>query len=137
MSPISKEPYLINFDKIGDKSIGYIVTTQKADFLPFMVRRIFWTVGTPVGVQRGGHANKTMQELLVAVQGNIQVTLKTKKNKEYSFILDSPAKGLYVPPFCWITIDFEEDSVLLSLASTDFNEADYIREYTNFCALLS
>ncbi|CAN5890573.1 N/A [soil metagenome] len=137
MSPLPQEPFLLDFDKIGDKSTGYIVTTQKADLLPFAVRRVFWTFGTPVGVERGGHANKTMEELLVAVQGTVQVRLHTVQDQHYKFILDSPSQGLYVPPLSWIIVRCDEASVLLSLASTDFEEEDYMRDFADFGARIS
>jgi hypothetical protein len=137
MRPLPKEPFLFHFDQIGDKATGYIVTTQKAEFLPFAVKRVFWTFGTPVGVERGGHANKVMEELLVAVQGRIQVTLHTSHDQRYTFVLDSPRQGLYVPPLCWIVIRCEQNSVLLSLASTDFEKEDYIHDFADFAALVS
>jgi hypothetical protein len=133
MNPVLKEPFLLDFDQIGDKSTGFLVTTQEANRLPFAVKRVFWTFDTPAGRERGGHANKLMEEILVAIRGEVQVTLRTIKQEEYSFVLDSPARGLYVPPFCWITIRLAENSILLSLASTDFEEADYIRDYADFC----
>ena len=137
MSPLPKEPFLLDFDKIGDKATGYIVTTQKADLLPFAVRRVFWTFSTPVGVERGGHANKAMEELLVAVQGRVQVRLHTFQDQKYEFFLDRPSQGLYVPPLCWITVRCDENSLLLSLASTDFEEEDYIRDFADFAARIS
>lgn len=137
MSPLPKEPFLLDFDKIGDKATGYIVTTQKADLLPFAVKRVFWTYGTPVGVERGGHANKVMEELLVAVQGTIQVKLHTIQDQVYEFVLNTPNQGLYVPPLCWIIIRCDENSILLSLASTDFEKEDYILDFADFGTLVS
>lgn len=137
MSPLPKEPFLFHFDKIGDKATGYLVTTQKADLLPFAVRRVFWTFGTPAGLERGGHANRMMEELLVAVQGQIQVTLHTSQDQKHEFVLDSPSQGLYVPSLCWIRVRCGEGSVLLSLASTDFAEEDYIHDFADFAALIS
>ncbi|MEY4573390.1 MAG: hypothetical protein RLZ10_2680, partial [Bacteroidota bacterium] len=45
-----------------------------------------------------------------------------------------PKKGLYLPPFVWRDIQFSHNSVLLCLASLEYDERDYLRDYKEFKA---
>jgi len=45
--------------------------------------------------------------------------------------------GLYIPALHWRTLDnFSTNSLCLVLASTPYDEADYLYEYTEFQSLL-
>ena len=47
--------------------------------------------------------------------------------------LDSPDKGLYIGPMVWREMfDFEDEAVLLVLASHEYDESDYIRNYEDY-----
>ena len=47
--------------------------------------------------------------------------------------LDSPTRGLFINDMIWREMhDFSPDCVLLVLASENYDEADYIREYRDF-----
>jgi len=51
-------------------------------------------------------------------------------------ILDSPIKGIYIGNLVWREMhEFSEDCVLLVLASEHYDEADYVRDYSNFINL--
>ena len=50
-----------------------------------------------------------------------------------SLTLDTPAKGLYIGPGTWREmIDFSINAVLLVIASENYSESDYIRNYDDF-----
>nr|WP_262921715.1 FdtA/QdtA family cupin domain-containing protein [Pontibacter ruber] len=129
---MSAAPYLLQFDRIGSPALGYIATTQYAENLPFKVKRVFWTYGTPEDVLRGQHANKATEEVLIAVTGSITVTADMGAGKEETFVLDTPTTGLYIPAMCWTRLSFAPGTIALCIASTDFDEEDYIREYATF-----
>ena len=49
---------------------------------------------------------------------------------------NQPWKGLHIPPMIWASeVNFAPGSVFLVLASHDFDEADYIREYSKFISI--
>ncbi|WP_114781445.1 sugar 3,4-ketoisomerase [Botryobacter ruber] len=125
-------PHLLYFDSIGLPEEGYISTTQQAEKIPFQVKRVFWTYNTPAGVVRGRHAHKQTEQVLVALNGTIRVEVESGAGEAAVFVLDAPDKGLYLPPLHWTRIHISEGAVLLSLASTDYVEEDYIRDYDVF-----
>ena len=127
-----QEPYILHFEQTGDLASGFLATTQKASILPFAVQRIFWVYQTPVSVKRGDHANKLTEEIMVAVSGVVTVETETLNGQKQIFELNNPTSGLYIPTYCWLTISFTPSTVLLCMASTDFDEADYIHDKTVF-----
>jgi hypothetical protein len=49
-------------------------------------------------------------------------------------LLDSPDKGVYLPPMAWgVQYKYSVDAVLLVFASHHYDESDYIRDYFKFC----
>ncbi len=101
---------------------------------PFAVRRVYWIHSLVDGDVRGHHAHRTLQQLIVAVSGTFRIEFDDAREKR-EFLLDSPARALYVPPGLWRTIHCQgENAVLLVLASDHFEEADYIRDYDEFCS---
>ena len=75
-----------------------------------------------------------MQQLLVATSGGLRVELDDGRARR-DFLLDRPTLGLWVPAGLWRRIDvLAGGSTLLALASTHFDESDYIRDYDEFLA---
>jgi hypothetical protein len=124
-------PHLIDFNKLGEPAIGYISVAQTGQ-LPFEVVRTFWTYYTPESIIRGRHAHHITQMILIAAAGRIVVTTETAQGQIATFVLDSPNKGLYLPPNVWHTMQYSHTAVQLVLASSVYEESDYIRNYDEF-----
>ena len=70
--------------------------------------------------------------MIVAASGSFNVILDDGKIKR-SFLLNRPYHGLLVVPGIWRELDdFSSGSVCLVLASTKYDESDYIRDYSKF-----
>lgn len=53
-------------------------------------------------------------------------------------LLDNPSQGLLIESMVWREMhDFTEDCVLLVLADSHYDEADYIRKYDEFTEILN
>jgi dTDP-4-dehydrorhamnose 3,5-epimerase-like enzyme len=127
-------PHFIELSKIGSPALGYITVGQNSA-LPFSIQRVYWTYFTPDSVIRGQHAHRDLEQLIFAVSGRIEFTLEGLDGKIDSFVLDSPNIGLYIPRYYWRTIKFSHNAVLLCLASLEYTEDEYIRDYEEFKAL--
>lgn len=125
------QPYLFEFGKIGDSSIGYI-SVAEAPTLPFPVKRVYWTYFTPHEVIRGNHAHKKLQQIIVAVAGQITLDVINSNGIKETFHLTKPNQALYIPPMCWRTLQFSHSAVLMCLSSEPFSETDYIRDFNDF-----
>ncbi|HXA02186.1 MAG TPA: FdtA/QdtA family cupin domain-containing protein, partial [Cytophagaceae bacterium] len=84
-----KEPYIIEFEKIGDPEVGFISVAENQQDFPFDIKRIYWVYETPAGVDRGNHAHINGQQVLVAVHGSAKIYLNNPWEKEYVFSLES------------------------------------------------
>jgi len=132
--PAVVKPYLIDFNKIGEPQLGYISVNEFPN-LPFVPQRLFWTYHTPEEITRGRHAHHKTEQILIAAAGRIVVTTETLDNEILVFELSKPTQGLVVPANCWHTMQYSHNSVQLSIASTLYNESDYIRSYEEFKSL--
>ncbi|QHL89035.1 WxcM-like domain-containing protein [Nibribacter ruber] len=127
-----RQPYLLVFPEIGAQEVGFISVAENTGFLPFEVKRVFWTYHTPESILRGRHAHYTTEQIIVAVHGRILVTTEQADGEVQVFVLDTPGQGVYVPPNVWHTMQYSGNAVQLVLASTVFDEADYIRDVEKF-----
>lgn len=111
-----------NFDKRGNITI--LDTEYISDHF-LSIKRAFWIMGVPSGEVRGGHAHKDQSQILVSIRGNVVVTVK-KLDKEFSFFLNDPGEGLFVPPGWRIDMSkFSVGCVLLVFSTGYYREDEY------------
>lgn len=111
---------------------GNISVVENGITVPFDVKRVYYLYDVPGGESRAGHAHKELQQLIIAASGSFDITLDDGELKR-TFTLNRPYQGLLIVPGIWREIDnFSSGSVCLVLASTCYNEADYIRNYKEF-----
>ena len=70
--------------------------------------------------------------VIVSLKGSITVRSECNDGSEFEHVLDKPNEGLYIPPLCWHEMIYSKDAIQLVLASTQYNEDDYIRDYNEF-----
>jgi dTDP-4-dehydrorhamnose 3,5-epimerase-like enzyme len=104
--------------------------------LPFSIERVFYVNGVPEGDVRGCHAHFRTEQLLLCLNGKVDVICKDGKN-EKTYVLDSPQKGLYIPPMIWDEQIYGKDAVLVSLCSTPYTPSDYISDYDEYSSLIN
>lgn len=121
----------VNLPKFLD-SRGNLSYIEEDTHLPFKIRRVYWIYDVPGGEHRGGHAFRKTEELIVALSGSFDVVLNNG-NQEYRFALNRSYYGIFVPKMIWRMLEnFSTNSLALIIASTDYNEADYIRDFEEF-----
>lgn len=119
---------LINLPKILDER-GNLSFLQENTQIPFAIKRSYWIYDVPGGEIRGGHSYRQNQEIIIALSGSFDVVLNDGiQEKTYS--LNRSNYGLFVPNGIWRHMEnFSTNSVAFLVASTDFNEEDYVRDY--------
>ena len=104
--------------------------------VPFDIKRVFYSYDIPGGESRGAHAHKECHQFIVAASGSFEVVLDDGVNKR-TVLLNRPFFGLYVPPGIWAAQQgFSSGSICLVLASEEFKEEDYIRNYDDYLMYL-
>jgi UDP-2-acetamido-3-amino-2,3-dideoxy-glucuronate N-acetyltransferase len=125
---------LYELPKIQD-SRGSLSFAQYEETLPFLPRRYFIVFDVGEGQTRGGHAHRTVHQLLTCVKGSCVVTLDDGKTR-HNTSLDRPELVLYLPPRIWATQhDFSRGAVLMVLASDVYDPGEYIKDYDEFLSL--
>ena len=121
---------IIEIPKVSDPR-GNLAIIEK-DVLPYSVKRVYYLYDVPSDSYRGGHAHKNLYQFLIPLSGSFEVHLKDGEN-ERVIVLNKPNKGLLIVPGIWREIDnFSSGSVCLVLASKEYDESDYIRDYKDF-----
>jgi uncharacterized RmlC-like cupin family protein len=122
---------LIHLSKFGDRS-GNITAINNGLEIPFDTKRVFYLYDIPGGESRGAHAHKECHQFLVAASGAFEVLLDDGLTKR-QVQLNSPTLGLHIPPGIWASeVNFSSGSICLVLASMEYSEEDYIRDYEEF-----
>lgn len=114
--------------RINDRR-GNLSFIENLSHIPFNIKRVYWIYDVPGGAMRGGHAYRKNEEFIVALSGSFDLILNDGKN-ETVIHLNRSYNGVYIPPMIWCSIgNFSTNSLALILASTDYDEDDYIKNF--------
>lgn len=126
---------IIDLPKITDPR-GNLSFIEGGNHIPFDIKRVYYLYDVPGGAERGGHAHKALNQLIIAMSGSFDVVLDDGNGKK-RFHLNRSYYGLYVCPMIWRELDnFSSGSVCMVLASNFYDEEDYYRSYPEFITAL-
>lgn len=122
---------LIDMDIHGDNR-GKLISLESNKNIPFDIKRVYYIYDTIPEESRGFHAHKTLEQLIVAIDGACQFVLDDGKTREKVW-LNSPNKALYIGKNMWREMKhFSYGCKLMVLASEYYDEKEYIRSYDEF-----
>lgn len=125
---------IIKFKDFVDNR-GGLVAIENNNNLPFKMERIYYIYNVPNDLERGFHAHRNLEQVLIALNGSIKIRVKDGISEEI-YLLDKPNEGLFIGHMIWREMfDFSEGSVLLVLANSKYNEEDYIKDYNEYVKL--
>jgi len=122
---------LIDLPKIEDAR-GNLTFVEGDNHIPFDIKRVYYLYDVPGGSHRGAHAHRNLHQFMIAMSGSFDVTL-TDGHEEQTFHLNRSYFGLYICPMMWRYLDnFSSGAVCMVMASSRYDEGDYIRDYDTF-----
>ena len=123
---------IIDIPKIVDpKGRGKLSVVEK-DIIPFSIKRVYYLYDVPSDSYRGGHAHKNLIQFMIPLSGSFEVLLDDGMNKK-KIMLNKPNKGLLIPQGIWREMDnFSSGAICMVLASENYEESDYFRDYGEF-----
>lgn len=114
---------------------GNLSFAEQNNHIPFDIKRTYWIYDVPGGEDRGGHAFKENQEMIIALSGSFDVVVDDGVSHK-TFSLNRPYYGLYIPVGLWRTmVNFSTNSLALEFGSMHYKSSDYIRDYDEFLKL--
>ncbi len=122
---------VIELSKIHNRA-GSITPIENSLTAPFNIKRVYYVYDVPGGQDRGGHAHKFLEQLVIAVSGSFDVVVNDGINQKVVH-LSKPYIGLHIISGIWRELrNFSSGAVCLVLASERYQENDYIREYDRY-----
>ena len=119
---------------INHQANGNLTAVSNGIQVPFDVKRVYYLYDVPGGFSRGGHGHLELQQLILALSGSFDITVDDGKVKR-TFHLSRPNMGLFMPSGLWRELDnFSSGSICFVLASIEYDEKDYFRDYDKFVA---
>ncbi|MCK8623660.1 sugar 3,4-ketoisomerase [Prevotella sp. E13-27] len=114
---------------------GNLSFAEQNNHIPFEIKRTYWIYDVPGGEDRGGHAFRENQEVVIALSGAVDVIVDDGVSQK-TFRLDRSYYGLYIPKGLWRTMEcFSTNSFALEFGSVAYSADDYIRDYDEFLKL--
>jgi dTDP-4-dehydrorhamnose 3,5-epimerase-like enzyme len=122
---------LVDMKVFGDDR-GKLVSLEGGRNIPFEIKRVYWIYDTAPDQDRGMHAHKDMEQIIIAIDGACQFVLDDGKTREKIW-LNRPDVGLYIGKNMWREMkNFSYGCKLMVLASDFYSEDEYIRDYNEF-----
>ena len=113
-------------------SKGNLTEVENGKIAGFDTERVFFIYDIPGGASRGGHAHKTLRELIIAASGSCDVYINDG-TRERTFHLNRPSQALLLSAGVWEELrNFSSGAVALVLASEHYAPEDYIRNFDEF-----
>lgn len=123
---------LIRLPKIYNQKGNITAINNLEGIIPFTIERVYYLYDIPGGEGRGGHAHKSLEQLIIAASGSFDLTLEDGTTRQ-TFNLSKPYYGFYMPSGLWRELhNFSSGAICLVLASELYSEKDYIRDYDEY-----
>lgn len=85
---------LLNLKVLGDER-GKLISLEGGKSIPFEIKRVYWIYDTLPDIDRGFHAHKDLEQVIVAMDGACQFVLDDGNAREEVW-LNRPDVGLYI-----------------------------------------
>ncbi len=127
-----EESELIEMPVVSDPQ-GDLAVAEAGQQVPFdAIARVYRVDAVPAGAARGGHAHRKLRQMILGVNGRVEVVLDDGRQRK-TIAMDHPRQGLYLPPMVWHDLTgFAPGTSYVVLASDPYDEADYLRDYDEF-----
>jgi len=113
---------------------GDLAFAEGGRHVPFDIERVFYVYDVPSEAVRGGHAHRSLEQVVFCVSGGFEVVVYDGTDRR-SHRLEDHRVGLYLPPMVWHDmVGFAAGTAYVVLTSAPYDEADYIRDRDEYLA---
>ena len=126
----SVHPHLVDLNLISNKD-SCLSIIESSRHCGFYIKRQYFLKNSGIKITRGFHSHKILKQFMVCLEGKTVIKLEGLRGK-YEFSLNSVEKGIFIPPGYWRDVELSPNTILSVLASEEYDESDYIRDYSEF-----
>src|SRR5476651_2317579 len=90
---------IVSLPKISDPR-GNLTFIEGGDHIPFDIQRVYYLYDVPGGAERGGHAHRGLEAVMIAMSGSFDVVVDDGFTR-VKFHLNRSHYGLYISPMIW------------------------------------
>jgi dTDP-4-dehydrorhamnose 3,5-epimerase-like enzyme len=121
----------LHFNTMSSAS-GNLVALESLKNIPFEIQRVYYIWNTSEEA-RGFHSHRENKQVLICLQGSLDLYFEDIAGKKTQFHLKSPSEGIFIDTWIWHEMhNFSKDCIVIVLASHLYDESDYIRNYNQF-----
>ncbi|KKR10781.1 MAG: WxcM-like protein [Microgenomates group bacterium GW2011_GWA2_39_19] len=124
---------VVDLTVIGDQPDGVLNICQVGKQVSFPILCFFVTneIHRPEAL-RGKHAHKELEQVIFCVSGSFELMFDDGENQQV-IIMDTVRRGIRLGPKLWHEMtNFSDGCIMLVVASDEYKESDYIRNYDEF-----
>jgi dTDP-4-amino-4,6-dideoxygalactose transaminase len=111
---------------------GILGVAEVSKHIGFPIHRAYYIRDVPAGQSRGAHGHKALRQCFLCLRGSVRLAI-SKGGVTETVELTRPSQAAVVSAGCWRDLaDFSDDSVVIVLASDEYDEGDYIRDHADF-----
>jgi len=116
---------------------GRLTAVEGGKHIPFQIARVFYVHQVKREAERGGHAHRETEQVLVGLRGSCRLEI-SDGNVTKSYLLEDPARGVYIPRMLWIRLrDFSSDAICLVFCNTLYGQSESIGAWEDYLKALS
>ena len=117
--------------KSFSKDSGTLSIIEGTRQTPWVIARSYF-ISTYLPEVRGGHAHRECSQAIICLSGSVEIKCSTPKSYQ-TYELQPHNEFLLIPPGIWVDLETKENTVLAVLTDHFYDEADYIRNWAEYC----
>jgi len=126
------KPRIVNIDTRLFNDETTINICELNNEIPFHVKRIYSLILPKINISRGKHAHLNQMQLILVLDGKLEIELTNTKNEKFQFVLENNTQSLLIPENYWIELRSLLPTVAVCLASQHFKDLETITDIHSF-----
>jgi len=118
---------------VEDGKDGNLVIIENMKDIPFNIKRVYYIHSLIDSTAvRGCHSHRYLEQVMFCLNGSFKLELNDGFNKEF-YLMNISCNGIYIGSNVWrVMTEFKNNCLIMVLASNEYDESDYIRNYNKF-----
>jgi len=113
-------------DSFADRRGVLYVIDNLSQLIPFTPKRLYF-IKAPISSKRGQHSHKTLEQFFILIEGKAEMKISKHGEEDSVIEFSIPGHFFYLASGYYREIIFSHNTILLVLASLEYDELDYLK----------